>query len=246
MTNIVRFDDFVDPEIEVSDAGNLDSRYWTKEESDFLESLVGEYPIELLMGKLREYWQKNGMRTRTRGAIRVRIHNKKQSTRSQLDNYSQRQLGALLGIGRKRLSRILVEVKGLVKLSSCSAISRKQLKKLIMERPDLFAELDADALYFTIGGEKESPTFFNYCKQVSSLLYTRPNTPRRVRLLNTGEIFDSLSLASAASFCSRHSISRVLAKKVESSCGLRWEYVDRTQADKPKIDTISSATKVSL
>jgi len=236
MTTIIRFD-----------GGNLSDRYWTKEESELLESLIGEYPIELLMGKLQEYWQKNGMKYRSRGAIRTRIYKKeRQGTRSEVDNYSQRQLGALLGIGRKRLNRILAEVKGLVRLSRYYAISRRQLKNLIMKRPNLFAGIDAEVLYFAIGGDEESPAFFDYCEDIAELVYTCPNTRIRVRRVDTGEVFDSLTLAAAAAFCSKDSVSRVVKGQAESSCGLRWEYVDRIPKTNPPETGVSAGLLKSI
>lgn len=205
--------------------------FWTEDELLFVENLVGTIPTSELVEKVQAYQIEHTGHARSRDAILIKISDLGLSRKRELDCYTRKGLERILRTTRTRCNLIFAALR-VAKVGGTYSINRSQLKRLIYKKPELFAGLDADILYFAIGQDNDLDTLKEYCQEVSRLKFRFFNTPISVRRLDTGEVFSSVNSASEKSFISNSLIAQAAAGKRKSACRVKWEYVENPQSPK--------------
>lgn len=204
---------------------------WTEDELLFVEALTGTLPTSELVAKVQAYQQEHNRKVRSRDAILIKISDLGLSRKRELDCYTRKGLQRILGITRTRCNKIFAAIRP-TKVGGTYSINRRQLKRVIYNKPELFAGIDADLLYFAIGQNSDTDTLRDHCEEVSRPKHRFFNTPIAVKRLDTGEVFESIKEASEKTFISRSLISQAARGKRKAACRVRWEFAENSQSPK--------------
>lgn len=196
-------------------------RYWSDAEVQQLLELAGDMPFPLVQQQFNYWATKNGLPHRSRDSLAKKLNGLGGSRQPVGQWVGTGDVAKMLG---KNKSTIQLWVRaGYVrrhKAGPFSSIRRADLVKLARERPRLFAGCDRTNLLMLLEDEE----------LVTSILQQYPRRywamgrGRRVRWVDTGQVFDCYKAAARAAHVSDKTICKAL-QEGRLAAGWRFELV---------------------
>lgn len=166
------------------------NKAWTEEELELLIKLVNVYPLETITEKINSLNRKrNTGISRTKLAVYAQIKRLGYSVLTTEDNMSCLYWAKMFKLSPLTISRwvnihqLLCEKKG-----GTFYISRKAMIEFAKRKPHLFKKIDQEILVYYLGEE-----IIKIISTEKKVCYD--TTPKKVKRLDTGEIYQSLSEA---------------------------------------------------
>jgi hypothetical protein len=167
---------------------------WEREAVDYLESISGTAPPQILIKRFNARAKRKGWHTRTEKALIIRLKRIGASRKASVDGWTMRELGRILGIHHDRFRLWLKKGLRSQKVShSLRSISKANLKIFATEHPEYFAGIERDRLLYILEDER-------IIDQISALKPSTAKHPVKVKRLDTGEVYPSIKAASRACF----------------------------------------------
>ena len=196
---------------------------WTPEEIAKVESLAGDVPWMYLAQRYNNWSGKNGFPIRSLRAIRHICARHGMSTVPDGDYVTSGCIAEILGINIRRVQEWLRRKQLPYRQSRKVGpryVRRADLRELAANNPHLFAGISVERLDALIED-------LDLSRRIAAAYPDRVNygaiqKPRRVRCVETGQVFDSISEASRAVYVRHQVITRAL-KNGWRAGGYRWE-----------------------
>lgn len=179
----------------------LDRHTWTKEEEDYIISLIGLYPVKEIVRKAR--YRLSGEVTRTAIKEKVMSLSRREGTKisDRVDNHSIEMWAKLLGnINDTRVWRWLEKGLTSKKIGNRHMVSHKMMITFAKEHPSYFQSIERQYLEWLFADE---------LAWVDIILKSKPSKPpvRKVLCVTTGRVFASLTRAASFTGISRFRIT---------------------------------------
>lgn len=174
---------------------------WTKEEEDYIISLIGLYPVKEIVRKAR--YRLSGEVTCTAIKEKVMSLSRREGTKisDRVDNHSIEMWAKLLGnINDTRVWRWLEKGLTSKKIGNRHMVSHKMMITFAKEHPSYFQSIERQYLEWLFADELE---------WVDIILKSKPSKPpvRKVLCVTTGRVFASLTRAEFFTGISRFRIT---------------------------------------
>jgi len=183
------------------------SPYWTQEEIDYLESLIGNYPFRQVVSRYQSMAKRMGWAYRSFNAIKIKV-SRKIGCRKAIDkNFTYHVLADILGYNRHRVRDWVRTGKLEVAwVGYLTKVTTKSLKAFVQEYPELLSEADTQGLIFLFGESKADE------------LKALPGTTtfsKKVYCKKTGIIYPSIRAAAKANYMNKATVTRRAQKGVD-------------------------------
>lgn len=201
--------------------------WWTKEELDYLQSLVGDYPTSLAIEYFQQWASSRGYPSRSRASIRYKLQADFGSSIPIGIYITTATIRELVGVTYTTIDR-WVELGFLKPHFHPSPLStgertprrhflRSDLVKLARKMPHLFAGASRQNLFLLLENE-------DLADQIHERFpYRRGRDPKPVVCVETGKKYRSMTEAGNAVFCHRSNIHNAVVKGHKAS-GLHWRW----------------------
>jgi hypothetical protein len=195
------------------------AKRWTQAESDRLKELAGDLPLDMIVSYWKGEAAKHGWPQRSRGGIKRHLNDEGFSVLPTGTWIMQSGL-ASLGITHATLNdwfRTGALRSYQVGPHGKRYINRRNLVRLAKEQPWRFGGCSADALFEVLENRE-------LAEQIAAEYPFRPNVRRRVRCVETGEVFSGAREAAKAVHVDVSTI-KLSARTGRATMGRRWEWV---------------------
>lgn len=199
--------------------GRKGAKHWTQAETELLQELAGDLPLGMIVSFWKGEAARRGWPQRTRLAIKEFLNH---------HGYSVVPVGSWIMLsGLKSLGITQSAINqwcqsGLLQSRQTHPygkrfIKRQHLVRLAKEQPWRFGGCSADALFEVLENRE-------LADRIAAEYPFRPNVRRRVRCVDTGEVYGGAREAAEALHCDVSTI-QWSARTGRRSLGRRWEWV---------------------
>jgi hypothetical protein len=195
---------------------------WSREESDYLESLAGDYPIREVVNRYRRRAGANGWPVRSPNAIHLKMVRMGHHVRVRAGEWVTTGGAALLlGCPGARVeawlrSRRNREILQPMWRGPFRYISRTSWRRLARERPQALGGFDADRLFQLLEDRELAEEVANR--------FPRPRGDWRVRCVETGQVWPSAVAAAQELHVAQTTITRAMRlSRPVTVLGMRFE-----------------------
>lgn len=197
-------------------------RRWTEAETLWLQELAGDLPFHLVMSQFNHWAGKQGLPHRSPDSVRKKLRH---LGTSRVPVGAWIRLGDVAQmLGKDRSTIRLWSTSGLLRYHRAgrySSVNRDDLIRLARNRPRLFAGCDRSGLLLLL----EDEALVTGILQRFPRRYSAAGRGRRVRWVDTGQVFPTYREASAAAHICRQAISAAL-RDGRTVAGMRFERAD--------------------
>jgi hypothetical protein len=193
--------------------------HWSAEERELVQSMAGDLPFDMVTKLYTQEAARRGWPQRSKGAIQSFLN---RVGASAMPTGSWMTLGALERLGISGSNLFLWCSKGILPAYQPRPCTKRMVRRadvvaLAKREPWRFGGCDEDALFELLEDRK-------LAERIATEYPFRATTRRRVRCLDTGEVFESVQAAAAAVPCDVTCIRRS-ARLGKEVLGRRYEYV---------------------
>lgn len=191
---------------------------WTPAEVDQLQEIAGDYPWPVVPSRYNSWARRQGLPERTEIALRQRCEAEGFSRVCSGEYISTGTIRSLTGAGWLTIQRWISTGQLIVARSGRKLyINRRTLKKFIRQQPEYFRGLPVSSLTQLVDDQK-----------LAERLAAQPRQwvigkRRKVRCVETGEVFASAAEAGRRFHLSRSAISLAVLGKRDVAGGHRFE-----------------------
>lgn len=171
----------------------MTNRFWTAQEDDIIEKMVGYFTIHQIVKKLNKWHRKQATGiTRRRQAVQKRINYLGYSSIPSEDNMTTGLWAKQLGISKVRLDnyRRFNGLQGTKISYNKTIISIKQMTDMLEEHPHLLSDVNPDILVYYFGEELTNKILAH--KVVRDKIV---KIPAKVKRVDNGMVYPSLRVA---------------------------------------------------
>lgn len=197
-------------------------RAWTEDEALWLQELAGDMPFPVVHQQFNKWAKRNGIPMRSADSLHKKLRKLGISRRAEGMWICSGDVARMLGKDRSTIQNWCSA--GLLRRHRAgrfTSVSREDLIGLAHERPRLFAGCDRSNLLLLL----EDEDLVDGILQRFPRRHSAAGHGRRVRWVDTGQVFNTYREAGIAAHVSDKTICKALHQG-RLACGLRFEFAD--------------------